>query len=207
MKRLSARQYQRQVSVTMALYVAAMLAVWPMAKEAPGLWEKVALTLVPALPMLYVIGLMAWKIATSDELEQRTHLIALGAATAVTASSSLVGGLLAMSGALRLDGAVLLWVFPVIMFSYGATHWWVTRRYGGSFDCDASQGGSTPLYLLFVAALLAIATLVGWWRGRMDDFTLGLMSGMVASFVALAALVAFRRRRRRRAEALAGASE
>ncbi|MEW5834701.1 MAG: hypothetical protein AB1832_06520 [Pseudomonadota bacterium] len=207
MKRLSARQYQRQVSVTMALYVAAMLAVWPMAKEASGLWEKVALTLVPALPMLYVIGLMAWKIATSDELEQRTHLIALGAATAITASLGLVGGLLATSGALKLDGSILLWVFPVIMFSYGATHWWVTRRYGGSFDCDGSQGGATPLYLLFVAALLAIATLVGWWRGRMDDFTLGLMSGMVASFVVLAALVAFMRRRRRRAESLAGVSE
>ena len=206
MKRMTARQYQRQGAITMAIYVAAMLAVWPLAKEASGLWEKVALTLVPALPMLYVIGLLAYKIASSDELEQRTHLIALGAATAVTASSSLVGGLLAMSGALRLDGAILLWVFPVIMFSYGATHWWVTRRYGGSFDCDGSQGGATPLYLLFVAALLAIATLVGWWRGRMDDFTLGLMSGTVASFAVLAALLAFRRRRRRRAEAPAGAS-
>lgn len=207
MRRLSARQYQRQVAVTMALYVAAMLVVWPMAKAAPDLWEKAALTLVPALPMLYVVGLMAWKIATSDELEQRTHLIALGAATAITASSSLVGGLLATSGALRLDGTILLWVFPVIMFSYGITHWLVTRRYGGSFGCDDAQGGATPLYLLAVAALLAIATLVGWWRGRMDDFTLGLMSGTVVGFVVLAAVVAWHRWRRRRADALAEASE
>lgn len=207
MKRLSERQYRRQIGVTMTLYVTAMLVVWPLAKAAPGLWEKVALTVVPALPMLYVIGLLAYKIASSDELEQRTHLVALGVATAVTGSLSLVGGLLAISGAIRLDRTVLLWVFPVIMFSYGITHWLVTRRYGGSFGCDDEQGGATPLYLLAVAVLLAITTLVGWWRGRMDDFTLGMMSGTVVSFVAMAVLVAWRRWRRRRADALAEASE
>lgn len=70
-----------------------------------------------------------------------------------------------------------------------------------------NRGGATPLYLLAVAVLLAITTLVGWWRGRMDDFTLGMMSGTVVSFVAMAVLVAWRRWRRRRADALAEASE
>ncbi len=200
MKRLSERQYRRQVGVTMTLYVIAMLAVWPLAKAAPGLWEKVLLTLVPALPMLYVIGLLAYKIASSDELERRTHLVALGVATAVTGSLSLVGGLLATSGAIRLDGTVLIWVFPLIMFSYGGTHWWVvTRRYGGSVDCDeASSPWSLPLYFLLVAVLLGAATLFGWWRGHMDDFSLGVMLGMQAAFVGLAAWIALRRLRRRR---------
>ncbi|HEU4670456.1 MAG TPA: hypothetical protein VFR91_07095 [Dyella sp.] len=196
MKRLSARQYQRQVSLTMTLYVAAMLVVWPMAKAAPDLWEKVALTLVPALPMLYVIGLMAWKIAASDELEQRTHLIALGAATAITASLGLVGGLLATSGALQIDGTILIWAFPVIMFSYGITHWLVTRRYGGSFDCDGAAGDRVWRKFLLVAALLGIVTLVGWRRGHMDDYTLRTLTGMTASFVVLAAFTAWRRWRR-----------
>ncbi|AND70759.1 hypothetical protein ATSB10_33050 [Dyella thiooxydans] len=199
MKRLSERQYRRQIGVTMTLYVIAMLAVWPLAKAAPGLWEKVALTLVPALPMLYVIGLLAYKIASSDELEQRTHLVALGVATAVTGSLSLVGGLLATSGAIRLDGTVLIWVFPLIMFSYGATHWWVvTRRYGGSMDCDETSSWSLPLYFLLVAALLGVATLFAWWRGHMDGFSLGVMLGTQASFVGFAAWTAWRRWRRRR---------
>ena len=195
MKRLSPRQYQRQVAITMTLYVAAMLLVWPIAKAAPGLWEKAALALVPALPMLYVIALMAWKIAASDELEQRTHLIALGTATAITASLGLVGGLLATSGALKLDGSVLLWVFPVIMFTYAITHGLVTRRYGGGFGCDETPGRTTSGYFLVVAAMLALVALLGWWHGRMDDYTLGTLIGMAASFVAGAAWLAWRRGR------------
>ncbi|MBU6246343.1 MAG: hypothetical protein KGN77_01195 [Xanthomonadaceae bacterium] len=200
MKRLSPRQYQRQVAITMTLYVAAMLLVWPIAKAAPGLWEKAALTLVPALPMLYVIGLMAWKIAASDELEQRTHLIALGAATAITASLGLVGGLLATSGAIRLDGTVLLWVFPVIMISYAITHGLVTRRYGGGFGCDEARGRGRSRSLLLAAALLGLTALVGWWRGRMDDFSLGTLIGMAATFTVGSAWLAWRHRRRLQGE-------
>ena len=78
MKRLTDRAYQLRVSVAMTLYVVAMLGVWPVARAAPALWLKASLTLVPVVPMLYVIGLLARKIAQSDELEQRTHLVGLG---------------------------------------------------------------------------------------------------------------------------------
>lgn len=58
--------------------------------------------------MLYVIGLLARKIAQSDELEQRTHLVGLGVAVALVATLGLVGGMLAAFGALVLDGTALL---------------------------------------------------------------------------------------------------
>jgi hypothetical protein len=199
MKRLTERQYQRRASVTMVLYVAAMLVVWPLAKGAPQLWLKALLTLVPALPMLYVIALLARRIADSDELEQRTHLVALGVATGLTGALSLVAGLLAASGAVTLDGTVLIWVFPLMTMVYGVTRWWVvTRRYGGSMTCDSSAGWwEMPSRLLLAAATLVLVILVVWWRGRLDAFNAGALSGMAASLVAMAALSAWRGWRRR----------
>jgi hypothetical protein len=209
MKRLTERQYQRRASATMVLYVVAMLVVWPLAKGAPQLWLKALLTLVPALPMLYVIALLARRIADSDELEQRTHLVALGVATGLTGALSLVAGLLAASGAVTLDGTVLIWVFPLMTMVYGITRWWVmTRRYGGSMACDGSAGWwEMPSRLLLAAALLALVVLVVWWRGRLDAFNAGALSGMIVSLVGLAALSAWRGWRRRALTRAGGAEE
>ena len=203
MKRLTDRQYQRHVSVTMLIYVAAMVLVWPLARSTPELGLKIALTAVPALPMLYVIGLMARKVAQSDEFEQRIHLVALGVASAVLAAVSLTGGLLAAAGAVSLDGSILIWVFPVMMVTYSLTRWWViTRRYGGSTECEQASVWSLPLRLLLVAALMGVVLLAAWWRGRLDDLSLGLLAGLGSSSLLLAAIESVRRWRRVRRESV-----
>lgn len=203
MKRLTDRQYQRHVSVTMLIYVAAMVLVWPLARSTPELGLKIALAAVPALPMLYVIGLMARKVAQSDEFEQRIHLVALGVASAVLAAVSLTGGLLAAAGAVSLDGSILIWVFPVMMVTYSLTRWWViTRRYGGSTECEQASVWSLPLRLLLVAALMGVVLLAAWWRGRLDDLSLGLLAGLGSSSLLLAAIESVRRWRRVRRESV-----
>lgn len=200
MKRLTDRAYQRRVSVAMTLYVVAMLGVWPVAKAAPTLWLKASLTLVPVVPMLYVVGLLARKIAQSDELEQRTHLVGLGVAAALVGTLGLVGGMLAASGALALDGTALLWIFPLTMAGYGLTRWWVvTRRYGGSMACDDATGWSQPFAFLLVAGLMGAIALFAWWHDH-DSFALGTFSGMAASFLVIAAWLAWRRWRHRAGE-------
>lgn len=201
MKRLSERAYQRHVSITMLVYVLAMVLVWPLARTTPGLWLKILLAAAPALPMLYVILLMARKVAQSDEFEQRIHLVALGVASAVLAALSLVGGLLAAAGAVPLDGSILIWVFPLMMVSYSLTRWWViTRRYGGSTECEQASVWSLPLRLLLVAALMGVVLLAAWWRGRLDDLSLGLLAGLGSSSLLLAAIESVRRWRRVRRE-------
>ena len=201
MKRLSERAYQRHVSITMLAYVGAMVLVWPLARTAPGLGLKIALAAFPALPMLYVIGLMARKVAQSDEFEQRIHLVALGVASAVLAALSLLGGLLAAAGAVPLDGSILIWVFPLMMVTYSLTRWWViTRRYGGSTECEQASAWSVPMRLLLMAGLMGVVLLAAWWRGRLDDTSLGLLTGIGASCVVLAAITAARRWRRARRE-------
>ncbi|PWK86736.1 hypothetical protein [Fulvimonas soli] len=196
MRRLTPRQYDRRASISMCAYVALMVLVWPLVRGTPATGIKFLLAVVPVLPMLYVIGLMALRIRYSDELEQRTHLVALGAATAVVGALSLVGGFLAAGKVVALDGSILIWVFPALVMVYGSTRWWVmTRLYGGAPDCD---DGHAPMWrrMLLVAALMGFVGLAAWWKGDRDPFRLGMLCGMGASLLVAALVVLFRRRRK-----------
>lgn len=200
MRRLTEKQYQRHVSVTMLAYVGAMVLVWPLARTTHELWLKAVLAGVPALPMLYVLALMARKVAQSDEFEQRIHLIALGVSSALLAALSLVGGLLASAGAVALDGSILIWIFPLMMITYSVTRWWViTRRYGGTTECEDASAWSMPMRLLLVAGLMGLIAAIAWWRGRLDDVSAGLLVGMASSSAVFAVIWSVRRWRRGRA--------
>ncbi len=199
MSRLSHKQYQRHVMLAMSVYVGFMLLVWPAVRHMQSTPLKVLLALAPVLPMLYVIALMARRIRDSDELEQRTHLVALGVATAVVGAASLVGGFLAAAHVAPLDGTVLIWVFPLMMLSYGTTRSWVGRRYGMSLSCEQDAEGM-PMYLrlLTMAAALALLALLG--HRELDDTGLGIVCGMAVAFAVLGAwLGASRLLARRRA--------
>ena len=198
MSRFTERQYQRHLAVTMTVYVGAMLLVWPLARSAPELWLKALFACVPALPMLYVIALIARKVMGSDEMEQRSHLLALGVSTGVVGALSMVGGLLAAAGALPLGGDILVWVFPVSMISYGVAHLWIlTKRYGGTAACEEGGAWSIPVRLGLVALLMGIISLVSWWQGRLGDTRLGMLIGMTASLAAASAFWGIRALRRR----------
>lgn len=183
MPRFTEKRYQTHVILTMSLYVAVLLLVWPLARSTSNLPLKILLALLPVLPMLYVIGLMVRRVLYSDELQQRTHLIALGASTAVVGVASLVGGFLAASGVVKLDGSILVWVFPVTLISYYVAQWWVARHYGHDLSCDGRDAGILPLRwrMLILATLMA---LVGWIAYRRQDaFDTGLFLGMAAAAV------------------------
>ena len=195
MARPSPGRYQQRLAVAMIVYVGTMLLVWPQVGHVSGLLLKILLATAPALPMLYVIGLMAGRIQRSDELEQRTHLVALGVATAVVGALSLVGGFLASAQVLPLDGTILIWVFPVLMISYGSTRWWVARRYGMSLSCDDDSG--MPMYLRWLLAAALLAGLALFAHLRQADHGAGLLSGMAAVFAVAGAVFGIRRWRLR----------
>jgi hypothetical protein len=73
-------------------------------------------------------------VRRSDEFQQRMHLLALGAATTLVAGLSLAGGFLAAAGVFRVDGEVLVWVFPSLVVSYSAARVWLTHHYGGGSE-------------------------------------------------------------------------
>jgi len=135
MTRLTMRQYRYQLFAWMAVYVALMLLEWPQVRHVESLPLKVVLALLPVLPMIAVLWLIARRVMSSDELEQRLYLLALSVATGILCALSLIGGFLAASHVIELGGDVLIWVFPLLSLCYGASHRWVSRRYGYS-SCE-----------------------------------------------------------------------
>jgi hypothetical protein len=131
MQRYTKKSYRRHMWVLMAIYVALIFFEWPQAGRATYLPWKIVLAIVPALPVIAVICLMAKLVMHSDELEQRLYLSALSVATGVVAIASMVGGFLCSAGVFKLDGDILIWVFPALCMTYGVAHVLFARRYGG----------------------------------------------------------------------------
>ncbi|EIL98844.1 hypothetical protein [Rhodanobacter thiooxydans] len=198
MARFTEGRYRSRVALAMVLYVVVLLLAWPLVRGAASLPLRVVLALLPTLPVFYVIWQMAQRVRHGDELEQRTHLIALGASTAVVGVASLVGGFLAAAGVVPLDGSILLWVFPLMVVGYQVARWWVVRHYGNEPTCAGDDAGMALRWrLLLVAGLVAV---VGWlaWR-RQDAFDSGMFVGMAAAAVLVVLVQGALHWRRRRA--------
>jgi hypothetical protein len=198
MPRLNPRQYEQRLMLAMLVYMAVLIAEGPLLRTIAGLPLKAMLAVAPVLPMLYVIALMWRRIRDSDELEQRTHLVALGVATALVSALSMVGGFLVAGGVLQLGGAVLIWVFPVLMLGYGLARRQVVRRYGMDGTCTGEGSAWLPWYFAIIAVPMALLGLNAWWHGKaMDAFAL---AGTAAFFVGLAIWARVRLLRARRME-------
>ncbi|RDS83230.1 hypothetical protein [Dyella psychrodurans] len=196
MTRFSQKQYEWRVLAAMAVYSAFLLYVWPMVRTTDSYPFKVLLGVAPALPVIYVLAQLARRIRASDELEQRTHLIALGVAMGVVGALSLVGGFLSIAGVLRIDGSILIWVFPVMMLTYGATRWWVLRGYGGVMSCD--DGTNVWLWLRFVLIGAVVLVMALMHPPGLDGFGLGFIYGTGIGLLALGLVVALRQWFKRR---------
>ena len=185
MTRLSNKQYQWQTMLVMSVYVVVLLLVWPLARVVDSLSLKLLFALTPMVPMLYMFTLMARRIRNSDELEQRMHLIALGVASVVVGALSLVGGFLAAAHVLQLDGSVLIWVFPVMLFSYGLAHVIVVRRYGG--DMFACSEPGLPLHIRAFVVGLMMAGIALFAYLKQDPMGWGIFAGMALVFLVVGA--------------------
>ncbi|MGH8041790.1 MAG: hypothetical protein ACREPN_07085 [Rudaea sp.] len=198
MNRIQKKTYQRDIMLAMAAYMIVVLVIWPMARTTPSLPLKIAFALAPLVPLTWAIWLMAKRIWFSDELEQRTHLVGLGVATIVVSVFSLVGGFLANAKLMSQDASaeLLLWVFPLLLVSYGLAQLRVRRHYGLDGACSNDESFPTYLRLLGVAVLLAILTVWGYYR-PIDSARLGLLAGMTTGVGVVTLIMGVRRWRRR----------
>ena len=190
MSGISQKQYESRVLVAMALYVFCMLVEWPLVRAASSLPAKCLLALLPVVPVVYVVALLAQRIRASDEFQQQAHLVALSVATGVVGAASLVGGFLSSAGVLKLDGSILIWVFPALMFCYGVAHWWTLRRYGAQMLCSES---ALSKYALFVLAGIALLLVAWFGRSTLDALRLGFLCGAGAGLVGLGLISVARR--------------
>ena len=196
--RSTKRHYERRVMIAMAIYVVLLMLVWPLARSASELWLKVGYALTPIVPLLYVIWLMAQRIFSSDELEQRTHLIGLGVAAAVVCVVSLVCGFLSVANVMGIDGAsiALIWIFPIMMMTYGAVRSYAARRYGSS-GCDDDDGMPMHVRFSIVAIVFCAIAAFAYYRGhdeQMASFAIGVSAGIACAAAFFAVRYWLRRR-------------
>jgi len=131
MPRPAASTYRRHVFLLMIIYVGLTWLVWPRVHTTTNLPLRVALALVPIVPMSAALWLIAMDVVRGDELQQRVRLIAMSIATGVTCALSFMAGTLCAAGVLALGGDDLMWVLPATALLYSASNWFVGRRYGG----------------------------------------------------------------------------
>jgi hypothetical protein len=173
------RRYQLEFLPAMAAYMAVMILLWPQVAKVDALWLKWLLALLPMLPLGLAILAMVRLVLRSDEMEQRAHLIGLAVAAALVAFLSMAGGFLVAAHLVKVDGSILIWVFPVLVLTYAFVRGWAARRMGGSAFCEEDHPG-LGRWLLPLAIVLAGA--IGIWHSHMSDYLIGLLSGAAAGF-------------------------
>jgi hypothetical protein len=122
------RRYIREFSLAMPVYFVLVLLLWGHARDMESGWLRALVAVSPALPVAWLVWAMTRLVLHSDEMMQRLHLQALAVAAGVVSVVSMALGFLVAARVQRLDGSVLLWVFPVLAWVYGGVTMWLKRR-------------------------------------------------------------------------------
>ena len=114
---LAAQRYARRIWPTMLSYaVLLVIALWALESQAIGGAPRYAIALLPSIPLVVVIGLVAQAISTeADEFQRSIWAEAVLWGTGATMVATTVWGFLEMAGTPHVP---LYWVFP---FLTGAT--------------------------------------------------------------------------------------
>ena len=127
------RRYLREFIPAMSAYVVVILASTWLLKhhgEQVPLVARIALALLPVLPLAWVMRAIVRVIRDSDELERQIELEAVAISAMLTGMGFFSIGLLASARIIALDGdAVAIWVWPVLCFIYGLAKCLAMRRY------------------------------------------------------------------------------
>ncbi|MDN5924448.1 MAG: hypothetical protein L0H70_05555 [Xanthomonadales bacterium] len=126
--RKAERRYLREFFPAMAAYVIVVLTLWPMVAHIDSVVGKVLLSLLPVVPVIFVVRAMLRLLLASDELQQRMQLQAICIASLTVGLLSFAAAFMRSAGVLVWDNA-LMWVLPALFGVYGIALLWIHRRY------------------------------------------------------------------------------
>jgi len=128
-KRLSSR-YRREMLLPMTGYVLAVFAFKPLLHRTDSLPLRVLVSLLPALFVLGVMRAFVRYVRDSDEMQRRIELEAGAFAGLLVSAGFLAAGFLQSADLIAIPAKVaMLWVFPMLCFTYGFTKVVIARRY------------------------------------------------------------------------------
>lgn len=124
------RRYYREFVPAMAGYIAVML-VWKKLLnwvDLPAL--RVLVALLPALLIVWIMRAFVRYVSATDELQRRIELESGAVAGLVVSAVYMAAGFLQTANLIDVPSKVaMLWVFPMLCFTYGISKVFVARRY------------------------------------------------------------------------------
>lgn len=121
------RRYMRELLVAMSIYIVILIASISILErtELPKIWQ-VVITLLPAVPVAFVILAIMRMLMDSDELQQRIQLFATAFSAALTGFITFSYGFLENVGFPKFSTFL---VFPMLILFWGLALGYFTRRY------------------------------------------------------------------------------
>ena len=103
---------------------------WMLKRGIDAIALRALVALLPVLPLLLLIRIALRYLRETDELQRRIEIEAIGIASLLVSMLYFGGGLLVQAKVLSLNtGAVMIWVFPLIMLFYSIAKFFAVRRY------------------------------------------------------------------------------
>jgi len=125
------RRYMRELLGSMGAYVAVLFASAWLLKRVDEPLLRMLLAIAPVPPIALALRAMVRYIRDTDELQRRIELEAVSIATAFVSMLYMTGGFLQSAKVIDVpSAAAMIWVFPLVCFSYGVARALVARRYG-----------------------------------------------------------------------------
>lgn len=121
------RRYMRELLLAMSIYIVILIASISILErtELPKFWQ-VVITLLPAIPVAFVIIAIMRMLIGSDELQQRIQLYATAFSAALTGFITFSYGFLENVGFPKFSTFL---VFPMLILIWGISLGYFTRRY------------------------------------------------------------------------------
>lgn len=121
------RRYMRELLIAMSIYIVILIASISILErvELPKIWQ-VVITLLPAIPVAFVILAIMRMLIDSDELQQRIQLFATAFSAALTGFITFSYGFLENVGFPKFSTFL---VFPMLVLIWGISLGYFTRRY------------------------------------------------------------------------------
>jgi len=124
------RRYLREFMPAIVGYVVAVfLSVWLLKRvDAQALRALIALLPVPAIAL--AMRAIVRRIRDADELQRRIELEAVSIAAGFVSLAYLAAGFLQRAGVIDVpSSAAMIWVFPLVCFTFGLSKVVLSRRY------------------------------------------------------------------------------
>lgn len=121
------RRYLRELLIAMSIYIVILIVSISILErtELPKFWQ-VVITLLPAIPVAFVILVIMRLLIGSDELQQRIQLSATAFSAALTGFITFSYGFLENVGFPKFSTFL---VFPMLILIWGISLGYFSRRY------------------------------------------------------------------------------